>query len=222
MVSDKFFSMHIWKMLLVTCLCLVSAGTSTRAQTVAEWTQQKKTQLDYLLKQVAALRAYTEVAAKGYAIAKQGLTAIKKIKQVEASLHEDYFTSLRNVNPHVKAYWKVAAATSLQMQVLQQCRQEQQSLQANERSSASEKRYVASVLNNLSRGCAALVESLSQVTTGDSLQLRDDERLRRIDALYAAIEERYIFLQQFCSEQSLLDQQCRQAKIDLKILRALY
>ena len=66
------------------------------AQTLAEWTQQNKTQIKYLVEQIAALQAYALVAEKGYSIAKTGLNAIGNIKNY-ACLSSAVIASLNGV-----------------------------------------------------------------------------------------------------------------------------
>src|SRR5258706_10649819 len=84
-------------------------------QTYDEWFRQQKTQIKYLTEQIAALQVYAGYVEKGYKIAKDGLDAIHAIKQGDFSLHNKYFSSLKNVNHNVKAYAKIADIIALQI-----------------------------------------------------------------------------------------------------------
>ena len=86
---------------ILTIFLLVIASC-VQAQNWQEWTQQKKTQIKYLVSQIAAYQVYATYVEKGYVIAKKGLTAIQNIKKGDFSLHDEYFTSLKNVNPKIK------------------------------------------------------------------------------------------------------------------------
>ena len=69
-------------------------GASAHSQTLAEWTQQKKTQIEYLLDQIAANKVLIDYVEKGYEISKIGLTTIQNIKLGDFNLHRDLFRSL--------------------------------------------------------------------------------------------------------------------------------
>src|SRR5690349_3244190 len=101
----------LYIMILVAC-------TSTQAQTVEEWTNQKKTQIKYLVLQIAALKQDTSVIERGYYIAEEGLDVIQSIKKGDFNLHSDYFNSLKKVNPKIKVYWKVADIIALQINMI--------------------------------------------------------------------------------------------------------
>src|SRR5260221_14255636 len=100
------FNKKMMKKILTVLLMIIAPGV--HAQNWEEWTQQKKTQIKYLEGQIAALQVYLSYAEQGYSIAKHGLTAINDIKNGDFSLHKGYFTSLKNVNPKIKSYWKIA------------------------------------------------------------------------------------------------------------------
>lgn len=52
-----------------------------KAQTFNEWFKQKKTQIQYLIDQIAALQVYSQSLQKGYDIADAGLKFIHGIKK---------------------------------------------------------------------------------------------------------------------------------------------
>ena len=71
-------------------------------QTIEEWTQQKQTQIKYLLNQIAANKVYIGYLQKGYSIASKGLSTIGQIKNGEFTLHQDFFNRLLSINPAIK------------------------------------------------------------------------------------------------------------------------
>src|SRR3954471_4245804 len=88
-------------------LLFVAVVVQSNAQTFSEWFRQKKTQKKYLIEQIAALEVYAGYLEKGYSIMSEGLSQINSIKHGEFDLHESYFTSLKNINPHIKDYTNV-------------------------------------------------------------------------------------------------------------------
>jgi 3-phenylpropionate/cinnamic acid dioxygenase small subunit len=63
------FNKKIMKKILTIFLLVTASGVY--AQNWKEWTQQKKTQIKYLVNQIAALQIYATYVEKGYAIAKK-------------------------------------------------------------------------------------------------------------------------------------------------------
>jgi hypothetical protein len=65
-------------LLLVIAIVICHVSFCQNAQ---EWTRQKKTQIKYLLQQIAANKVYIEYIEKGYNIARKGLQTIHDIKK---------------------------------------------------------------------------------------------------------------------------------------------
>src|SRR4051812_23729293 len=88
------------------------------AQTFDEWFKQNKTQRKYLIQQIAAFKVYIGYVQKGYSIAKKGLTTIGSIKNGDLNLHNEFFSSLKNVNPGIMKYSKVADIIAYQIKII--------------------------------------------------------------------------------------------------------
>jgi len=86
--------------IFITCLVLLSSAASN-GQTTDEWVNQKATQLRYLLQQIAAIQAYTQVTERGYTILKDSTAVIATIKEEDVNLNSDYFSSLSTVRPGI-------------------------------------------------------------------------------------------------------------------------
>ncbi|WP_242917466.1 hypothetical protein [Pontibacter liquoris] len=208
------------KKLLV--LLLLLAATGARAQALAEWFRQGKTQRAYLLEQLAALQLYQGYARQGYALAAEKLGGIGQRKEAEAGLHETYFRSLERVNPAVRHAGKVAAIVSLQARLIAvldaTCRQ----LLASSILEPTEQAYVYRVCRSVLRDCAADMQALVEVTTDGKLAMTDAERLQRLDALYRAMQEKYLFAKGFGAEAGLLAVARLQAENDGRASRLLH
>lgn len=170
---------------------------SATAQTWSEWFSQKKTQKKYLIEQIAALKVYSEYLQKGYKIAKEGLGIIGDIKNGEFKLHDSFFESMKLVSPKVARYGKVIEIVKIQAILLNSYRQTIEKLDRQAMLNSNEKRYVQEVYGRLFDDCAKLLDDLVTVTTDSRLEMKDDERIERIDRLYDAMNDNLGFCRSF-------------------------
>lgn len=191
------------KRLIILIVCaILSAGT--KAQTFAEWFRQSATQKKYLLQQIAALQVYIGYVQKGYSIAKQGLNTISDIKKGEFNLHKDYFNSLKWVNPKIKNYSKVADVIALQVNIIKVYKEAAKQVKQSGSLNAGEISYISGVFERLLDDCTITIDALITITTSGELEMKDDERLKRIDALYSDMQDKYSFVKGFSNEAKLL------------------
>jgi hypothetical protein len=186
------------KIIIIILLGLFATGA--KSQTFAEWFQQKKTQKKYLLQQIAALQIYIGYLQKGYSIAKNGLTEISDFKNGEFNLHSDYFSSLKNVNPKIKNYARVADIISFQIKIVQTYHQTYRQVKKSRALNTDEINYIYRVFGRLLDDCNANIDELITLTTSGKLEMKDDERFERIDALYKDMQNKYTFTKTFSNE----------------------
>ncbi|MDX5481968.1 MAG: hypothetical protein LPK07_09820 [Hymenobacteraceae bacterium] len=189
----------LWMLLLLSVTV-----TGARAQTAGEWFQQKKTQKEYLLEQLAALRLYAGYAQQGYAIAREGLSAIGDGKTGEYGLHTEFFRSLGQVRPAVGLYWKVAAVMALQEEAVQVCLRTRQQVQGSGVFSAAEVAYAQRVVHRLLKESTGVLEELLAVTTAGTWVMGEEERLRRLEAAHRLMLEHTLFARRFEHDAQLL------------------
>ncbi|MBW8334466.1 MAG: hypothetical protein K0M40_20795 [Prolixibacteraceae bacterium] len=209
------------KKLLILFL-LGMLATTTQAQTYAEWFKQKKTQKKYLVQQIAALQVYIRYAQKGYSIAKEGLKTIGDFKRGELTLHTDYFNSLKSVNPKIKQYARVADIIAMQLTIVKEFKKLRQQVMGNGVFNEKELDYIIRVLDRLLDDCENTLDQLITVTTDDNLEMKDEERLKRIDILYQDMTDKYTFSQSFSNETILLAASRIKENNDVQTSRALY
>lgn len=176
-----------------------------RAQTFSEWFRQKKTQKKYLIEQIAALKVYGEFAAKGYKIGREGLGLIGRIKDGEFNLHRDFFGSLKYANPELRKYPRVIDIVQLQQQIMTVSSSALKVLQQSSFSRPDELAYCKSVFYKLYQDCnqdLTMLENL--IGTKGELTMTDDERIKRIDALYTEMEQKRDFTRSFSNSILLL------------------
>ena len=185
-------------------LLLIANCKFLSAQIWQEWTQQKKTQIKYLLQQVAANEVYIKDIEKGYSIAKDGLQSIQNIKRGDFNLHADYFQSLKNVNPQLKEWAKVADIVAFQLHIIKITKQAIPDITAAGQFTADELRYCQSVFDNLINECSRNIDELVMIITDGTVEMKDDERMQRIDKLYESMQDKYSFASSFTDQMGIL------------------
>lgn len=166
--------------------------------------QAQAKQREELLKQIAAFKVYIGYAQKGYSIAKKGLNVIGDFKRGELDLHIDYFNSLNTINPKIKNYSRVAKIITLQVKILKGYTRTMSYMNQNDLFHGDEVAYVKRVLDRLLKDCDATIDELTAVLTQGKLELKDDERLERIDALYQNMLESQSFFEDFSNQTRMM------------------
>ena len=180
-------------MLLLFIACLNSVGICAQAK-------QRKV----LLLQIAALQTYIGYAKKGYTVVKNGLNFIEDAKKGEINLHNDYFTSLGKVNPRVKNYIKVAEIISLQIKIIKTYKKTSDHVREADLFHGNELDYIERTFNHLIDNCSDTLDQLLIITTDTKLEMKDDQRIERIDRLYKVMIEHYSFCKDFSQDINLI------------------
>lgn len=200
--------------LLLSVLCIQQSF----AQTFAEWFSQKKTQIKYLNEQITALLQYGSYVRQGYQISQIGLGNIGGWIKGEFDLHSAYYNSLKNVNPQIKGSTKADSAISYAKQIPARF----DHLYGLNEMDADSRDYIDQVKATVLDECNKDISELQTVTTDDKAQMTDDERLKRIDAIYSRMKDKYAFTLYFCSQIRLLLLQSDQELKDINTLRQQY
>lgn len=192
---------------------LFLATINVKAQIVKEILQQKQTQIEYLVNQIAALKVYIGYLQKGYKIADEGLSWISYFKDGEFKLHKDYFASLKKIKPAISSYSRVNDITSFQMLTQQSYERAMTKVRSGDLFSAPEIDYMQKVYERLLDDCSNKLSELSAVTTADKLEMKDDERIRRIGQIFLEMQSNYTFSQDF-SNRAFIMAASRKKEID--------
>jgi hypothetical protein len=185
---------------ILISLIVILFSTRAEAQTFAEWFQQKKTQKEYLLQQIAALKVYYGYVKKGYEISEKGLKLIGDIKDGDLNLHTTYFQSLEEVNPEIRDHPKVDGIIALQLNIVDTYKSVYSGIIESGAFNSEELNYIERVFNRLLDDCADKIDALTILTSAGKLQMKDDERLAGINTLYLDMQDNYIFARTFGSE----------------------
>ena len=214
--------MKMWgmKKLLIIYSMILCAGTLS-AQGLNNWFRQKQTQKKYQLQQIALLRVYSSYLSKGYTIAKDGLNTIKSIKNGDLLQHTSYFTSLNTVNPKIKRYKKVADIIAMQISIAKQSANAIKNFRNSHQFTQTEITYLQSVFNTLLSDCAKNLDELTSLITNRNLQMKDDERIKAIDKIYADAQDKQVFVRVFSNNTSGLSVQRGNEENDIIIFKKL-
>jgi len=171
-------------------------------QTWNEFVKQKKTQLKYSFEQIVALKAYAEVARKGYSIVSTGLNTVRDITSGEFKLHSVFIDALKKVSPVIRTDARIAETIALQLEIKKAFNQTDKG-QLDE----SGGNYFDEVREKIMDECGKDLDELLLVITSESLEMSDDERLKRINKIYLSTKDKAQFSQYFASQISLLNRQ---------------
>ena len=175
-----------------------------------------------LLLQIAALQVYMDYAKKGYSAVSKGLNFIGDAKKGELNLHGDYFTSLLKINPKVRSYYKTAEIISMQLKIMKIYKRTSADLKTADLFHGSELDYIERSFERLLQNCSDTLEQLLVITIDASLELKDDQRIERIDALHETMLEDYNFCISFSTDARLLSLSKTAEKKDSKNRSAFY
>jgi hypothetical protein len=168
-----------------------------QAQSWDEFFNQKKTQKKYLAEQIAALQVYAGYLQKGYTITRDGINTVQSIRKGDFNLHNNFFTSLGIVNPAIKHYAKVAEIIVVQIGIAKQASSTMKQCRNGRQLTAIEINYLQSVFNRLLDDCMQSLDELNTVISNGNTQMKDDERIKRIDAIYTDMQDKQVFVQSF-------------------------
>lgn len=204
-------------LLIVSSLVFMNA----RAQTWQEWLRQKETQKKYLLQQITALQLYIDYAEQGYTIAGNGLQTIHEIKKGDFSLHNDFFGSLKKINPAIKDWQRVVDLIAIQMIIEKQISEALNAAIQGNALTPTEIDYCRAVFDKLRKDCLQALDQLLLLTSNDNLQMTDGERIRKIEALFSDMQDKYVFTASFAAEMKLLSAQRKNESNELDQLKLL-
>lgn len=206
----------------ITLILLFSLSFhKSNAQTFAEWTQQKKTQIKYLQQQIVGLQIYATYLQKGYKIVGEGLSLISDIKSADFNLNNNYFNSLKLINPNVKKYPGIADVISLQLRILKTCQKAIQATKGNSWFTGNEVSYIQDVFTRLLSEASDDINQLRAFITPNYFIMKDDERVVQIDNIYEDMMDKQSFAEDFSNQIYVLCMQRLKESQDIKVSRLL-
>ncbi len=183
---------------------VIGIGSYAQSPIWKETFRQKKTQREYLAKQIALLQLYLGYVKQGYEIVSKGWTTVENIRNGEVSLHRDFFSSLKNVNPHVTSSVKVIDIIAFQTFIVNELRRTWAWCRSNQQFTAKEVLYVYNVYHNMVMLTDANVSELIQITTSGNSEMNDADRVKKVDALYTDSLDKVAFVRSFSNDARML------------------
>ncbi len=171
-------------------------ATDAEAQTFAEWFRQKKTQKQYLAEQIIALKGYGTVLKRGYDVVSSGLNLVRGFSDGEFGLHTAFFASLSAVNPAIRDDVRIAEIVALQIAIIGAFNGLENGSQHAD--------YIRSVKNKVLEECATDLSELLDIVLSGKLEMDDDERIKRLEKVYAAMRDKAAFTQYYTGDVHLL------------------
>lgn len=211
------------KQLIITLILLAGYATSwAQFPNWNEWFRQKKTQRRYLVNQIAALKTYARYMKKGYDIAQKGLTAIADIKNGTHNLDKDYFNSLKEVKPFIRNSPKAYDILASQQRILRDMRRLRNDARLDENFTGEEIAYIDAVYRKMLSESSDAVDELTLVLTTGETEMKDDERLERLDKVHEEMLDKVAFVHEFISTTRQLSAQRGQEHQQLNNQTLLY
>lgn len=205
--------------LLAVFFGLVFTSAPLYAQTYNEIFRQKKTQEEYLFKQIAYLKLYADQAWKGYKLVTGGLETINDFTSGEFSLHEAFLSALSKVSSLIRKDFRVAEIIQFRLGI-------NSSFKALLKSSALSQtpnwKYFKDVEEGVLKECNADLDELMDIVLSGDLEMNDSERLSRLKKIHGAMAEKASFSRWFCAEAQLVIQNGKQERFDIEELRRFY
>lgn len=204
--------------MLITMVCICNL---VMAQNFQEWFRQRKTQIKYLVNQIAALQVYIEFAQKGYEIADKGLTLIGDIKKSDFTLHEDFFSALKSVNPSIRNNSNIARIIQLQLKIVESYNHAIQKIRQSSYITQTEKEYLLGVYGRVLNSSMENIKELGEILTSNQYELSDEERIKRINVLYKDMEGENEFMKWFTGQTDVLIVNRKKETKDVDVLNSL-
>ena len=208
----------VWLIGLAFIWGLGLSAASVKAQTAAEFLNQKKTQQKYLLKQLAYLELYGSELRKGYQLAKEGLGTIKGFTSGEFKLHEAFFDALATVSSVVRKDFRVVEIAKMQIQI----RSSFGALVGTPGLPKATEAYIQEVRKKVMEECDQDLDELLDVVLSGEVEMDDEARLERLKLVYEAMKEKAEFTTYFCAEVNGLLKNSKIYKSDMEQIRRFY
>jgi hypothetical protein len=207
--------------LLFVIFTLAGPAKSQDAPNFSEWFRQKKTQIKYLVQQIAALQVYLGYLKKGYEVVDKGLTTVGKIKDGTFDQDKVYLTSLKNVSPVVSNSPQINAILVYQQSIIKAFQNLETIISDNEYIAPPEKEYIRIVHANMLQERDDAIDELSLILTTGETEMKDDERLLRLDTIHEEMLDKYTFTKSFVSSARLLVMQRAKEDHEIRTARKL-
>lgn len=203
---------------ITTLLLLAATATFSKAQSFSfgDLFGQAGKQKNYYLQQIAAYQAFESELKQGYNVVKNGLNGIRDINTAELNAHSAYYQALKQPGSSVKNNTQVQDILNWQTEINTSFSQSFSGLTVDEQS------YIAIVKANLLQACNNDLTDLQNLLHSGTLQMTDDERLKRLAEIHKSMLDKYEFSRSFINSIRLLLAQRGQDLDETQTLKSIY
>jgi len=200
-------------------LLSVSSGVCTaQGFSFSDLFGQANKQRQYYLQQIAAYNAFESELKQGYGVFKNGITGIANINTAELNAHSSYYASLKQPGAQVKNSTQVQDIMQWQLVIISQF----SSVSQVSGLTSDEQTYVSGVQNGILKTCSNDLADLQHLMAPGTLQMTDDQRLKRLAKIHKSMQDKYAFTLCFCNTARLLGIQRQQGSNETPTLKDLY
>jgi hypothetical protein len=161
------------------CVCTIKA----HAQTFSEWWQQKKTRIQYLEQQAAALEGLKNTVEKGYQIAEDGVDSIEAIKEEEYNLHYTFFESQGIIHPVIEGSPEISGILALYNRAMEIMIGICELWSDSPWLHPAEREQIIDDLNEERKKGLENIHRLTEIVEDNQLKMSDGERLEIIQSI---------------------------------------
>jgi hypothetical protein len=201
----------IW--ILVLLLCVQSRS---HAQV------QELQQLILNIEKLAQFKQILKDMKAGYEILTKGYNTIKNISEGNFNLHKAFLDALLEVSPAVRKYKKIADIIDMQVELTKKYKIAFSRFKASDQFTIEEIDYLGRVYERLFDQSIRNLDDLAMVITANKLRMSDEERLAAIDRIFADMEDKLAFLNDFNGRTGILAQARAEESSDVKTMRGLH
>jgi hypothetical protein len=203
---------------LLLILALTSGVCGAQGFSFSDLFGQANKQKQYYLQQIAAYNAFESELKQGYGVIKHGINGIANINTAELNAHSAYYSSLKQPSAQVKNSAQVQEITQWQQVIISQFNGVSQ---VNGLTS-DEQNYINGVQNGILKNCSSDLTDLQNLVATGTLQMTDDQRLKRLAKIHKSMQDKYEFTLSFCNAARQLGIERRQGTNETQTLKNLY
>ena len=136
----------------------------------------------------------------------------------EFNLHNSFISSLKAVSPTIRNNGKVVDVIILQLEI----RQAFGSIRKSKLLDATTLTYAEEVRENVIDECEKDLDELLLVITSGKVEMKDDERLKRLEDIYKRMVDKSQFVQHFTNQLKMFGRQKQHEEQSIHDLKKLY
>lgn len=182
---------------------------------------QELKQLALNIEKLSQFRAIFRDMKKGYEVLTEGYNTVKDLTEGNFNLHKAFLDRLLQVSPAVRNYKRVGDIVEFQITLVQEYSRHKNRLTSSGLFSGGELGYFNGVYDNLIDESLRDLDELTGVLTAGKMRMTDQERLEAIDRIYAAMQQKLLFLRDFNSDTAVLALQRARETRDVEARRLL-